>query len=224
MPRTKDMLGERYGRLTVAARSDRKSRKGAMWICRCDCGGVKIASREYLIRGTVRSCGCLAAEQVLHGKSNSPEQKAWAAAKKRCYNPKCHNYPHYGGRGIRMCDRWRFGEGGKSGFHCFLIDVGHRPDGGVLDRIDNDGNYEPGNVRWSTLQESNNNQQRTVWIEWGGERLSMANFCRKHGIPYQYFRSRYSPSPSKIRNGERAWSVEKIVTRSKKLFGSEATV
>lgn len=219
MPRGKNMIGERYGRLTVIARSGQRSPKGAMWICSCDCGGQKTVAREYLVKGTTKSCGCLSAETVKHGKTDSPEQRAWQSAKARCFNPNNHNYPHYGGRGITMCNRWRYGEGGLSGFHCFLIDVGERPDGYMLDRINNDGNYEPGNVRWVTYLQSQNNQQKTVWItDLDGEKISMANLCRKHNVPYTYFRHRYLGNRRRSGKGLKPWPLERILAKAKLLY------
>lgn len=215
------MIGERHGRLTVISRSKEKGRKGAMWTCLCDCGNVKTTSRDNLVRKTTTSCGCRYSEtsKPIHGKTNSPEQIAWNAAKSRCFNPNNCNYKHYGGRGITMCDRWRYGEGGLSGFHCFLKDLGPRPEGHVLDRIDNNGNYEPGNVRWATYLQSQNNQQKTVWItDLDGERLSMADLCRKHCVPYDYFRDRFSGKKSKRTGG--AWTIEKILHKAKLLYGN----
>lgn len=157
------LIGNRYGKLTVL-RLGPKKRASIRWFCQCDCGKETLAHSGSLKSGVTRSCGCLRRENrnnLQHGHSlvagESKEYNAWIHAKQRCYNPKNKKYQHYGARGIIMCDKWR------NDFLAFLADVGPAPEGSTLDRINVDGNYEPGNVRWTTNLIQGRNTRRTRW-------------------------------------------------------------
>ena len=154
-----DLTGQRFGRLVAVKRvaALRKS-KEAWWKCHCDCGNTKETTSRYLRTGIAKSCGCFASEVTAernrqgtkHGEAArvTPEYRAWASMKSRCYNEKCAGFKLWGGRGIIVCDRW------LQSFDAFLADVGRRPSSRhSIDRINNDGNYEPGNVRWATQSE-----------------------------------------------------------------------
>lgn len=150
--------GKRFGRLIAG----QMIRRGNVWkyACKCDCGAEKEIAGSSLSSGLTRSCGCLAAEmrgagspRFVHGKRGTPEYITWGNMIKRCFHPGNKDYHSYGGRGITVCDRWR------NSFLDFLVDVGKRPHGKTLDRINNDGNYEPGNVRWATPKEQVQNQR-----------------------------------------------------------------
>lgn len=152
-------VGQRFGRLVVtgpAPRIDKNSR----WACRCDCGGTIDCRPSHLKDGNIKSCGCLASEaardrMTTHGRARSPLYARWIGMLTRCHYPATNGYQHYGGRGIRVCDRWR------NSFADFLADMGEPPGAGyTLDRIDPDGNYEPGNVRWATAQEQAANTRK----------------------------------------------------------------
>jgi len=185
----KDLAGNRFGRLVAVSRSGARKHGHAVWICHCDCGAVHSVGRRELLRGDTRSCGCLNSELVslrmrgpnygkpivrvrgkrrenptekLNGLSRKfhAEYQALQDAIKRCHRPNTKSYVYYGARGITVCDRWRFGEGGVPGFLCFLKDMGPRPPGMTIDRTDNDGNYEPGNCRWVTWDLQWQNQRK----------------------------------------------------------------
>jgi hypothetical protein len=151
-PATIDMTGQCFGRLKVIERNGSKRRASA-WLCKCDCGNETTVSGRALRRGETKSCGCgVSAPRHGHARKGavSPTYNTWQAMVKRCEYPPRHNFQNYGGRGIKVCDRWRTGDGTRGGFECFIADMGHKPFGLSLDRIECDGNYEPSNARWTT--------------------------------------------------------------------------
>lgn len=168
-----------------------------LWKCQCRCGNVSIQTTNRLTRGDVRSCGCLRREStVKHRKCRAPEYLAWRHIKSRCFDPECERYRWYGARGITMCERWR------NSFTTFLADVGLRPSAGhSIDRIDNDGHYEPGNCRWAVREVQDNNRRDNVFVEHAGERLTIAQWARRLGMPHNTLKHRISK-----------WGVERAMT------------
>ena len=161
--RFRNLAGKTFDRLTVMFFFGLKD-AGAYYMCRCECSGTLVVSASKLRSGHTRSCGCLLSEsgakcgreKATHGESKkTAEYRIWTGMKTRCFNPNIKAFKYYGGRGITVCDRWR------NSFPAFLEDVGRRPsDLHSIDRWpNNDGNYEPGNVRWATWSEQNRNKR-----------------------------------------------------------------
>ena len=158
--RIRFMPGARFGRLTVVEELPKLPHsRHRRFLMRCDCGNERSVWGTNLSNGDVRSCGCLARQAAAarswrHGGTGTPEYHAWCSMRQRCFNPKNPGYHLYGGRGITVCERWR------ASFTAFLADVGPRPSSiHSIDRIDNDGHYEPGNVRWTTADVQARNQR-----------------------------------------------------------------
>jgi hypothetical protein len=166
MPAPADLTGQRFGRLTAAWPAGIQGR-ARVWLCFCDCGNFKSVGISALLYGRTRSCGCLLAEEASkrakkafykHGHGAKGKETltyvSWQAMKSRCLCPSATSYAHYGGRGIKVCDRW------LHSYENFLADMGERPEGKTLDRYPNPaGNYEPGNCRWATVQEQADNRE-----------------------------------------------------------------
>lgn len=180
-----DRIGQKYGRLTVVGRGE-NYRGNASWVCRCECGSSKrvVALGNDLQRGKVKSCGCWNAEKIVrHGQSYSPVYRVWLQMLQRCENSKDAAFIHYGARGISVCPAWH-------DFVSFMTDMGTRPKGYTIDRIDNDGNYEPGNCRWATTKQQLNNTRRNRMIELHGKRQTLSQWCDELGIRFQTLKSR----------------------------------
>lgn len=154
-----DRTGFRYGNLTVLSRAGSNRHGHPLWLCKCDCGAETTKSTVFMGNGG-RQCSksCPMGVHVKHGAtthtSKSKEYAAWVDMKRRCFNTASPNYARYGGRGITMCTEW------VDDFAAFLEHIGPAPEGKRMsvDRIDNDGNYEPGNVRWATPSEQVKNR------------------------------------------------------------------
>jgi hypothetical protein len=149
-----------FGRLKVIGLNPvRTKSRQARWDCICACGNETTVTSNHLIGRRIVSCGCYKRDTTIrimtkHKLKHSPEYASWRGAKNRCFQVKHSGYSNYGGRGITMCEEWR------NDFLTFLRDMGPRPYGRSLDRINNDGNYEPGNCRWATPKEQAMNSRR----------------------------------------------------------------
>ncbi len=177
----KDITGKQFGKLIVVGYAG-KNDKIHYWICKCSCGGPLIKIRRYnLISGHTRSCGCLVREifhPSIHGMTKTPEYCCWRTMRDRCLNPKCKFYIDYGGRGIKICDRW------LESFENFYEDMGPRPSNKhSIDRIDNNGNYCKENCKWSTTIEQCNNRRTNRMIEFNNEIKTLVEWSRITEIP-----------------------------------------
>lgn len=171
-----------------------RKRKITYWKCLCVCGRELLVSREHLLDGHTRSCGCLrkeitSARSVTHGETRGrakpTEYTIWLHIKSRCTNPKSPWFHNYGGRGIRICRRWRYS------FETFLSDVGRRPEGKTLGRINNEKGYYPNNVRWETMQQQARNTRRNIIFTVNGVTGCFAALCDHFQVPYAKAYSRY---------------------------------
>jgi len=182
-PRNEDLSNRRYGRLVALER--RKVRSGAReisgWLCQCDCGVQKELTTGELRQGLTISCGCLRNERIsnlnkTHGMSKAGgAYKSWSSMLGRCRNPNSPGYEGYGGRGISVCDQW-------SSFEAFYADMGPRPAGYSIERIDVDGDYELSNCKWLPMADQSKNRTNSRYVILNGERIIQAEAARRIGV------------------------------------------
>ena len=186
-----DMVGKVFGRLTVLSSAGVVRGRGT-WLCRCDCGVEKTIMRQSLVVGATVSCGCYGKElRVLvntkHGHSagggRTPEYTAWNSMMQRCGNPRAQSYAWYGGRGITICEAWH-------DFSAFERDMGPRPAGHSIDRINNSGNYEPGNCRWATRKQQQRNMRSNKLLTFNGKTQPLAAWAEEAGLTNETIRNR----------------------------------
>ena len=196
-----DITGQRFGRLLVLRQSERTaSSRHIRWTCRCDCGSEAEIVGTDLRRGRVQSCGCLRADRTrevvaTHGRSSTREYRIWLGMRRRCNNPRFPKYEYYGGRGIRVCDRW------ANSFEAFLADMGDAPPGTSIDRIDSNGNYEPTNCRLASSDTQARNRRGVRLISLRGETHSISEWAEVVGVHKGVISAR-------IRSG---WPLEEAV-------------
>jgi hypothetical protein len=174
-----DITGKRFNRLTVLSVESRGTGV-TTWRVKCECGNIIV--RHTGAMKLLKSCGCIKLEnksRLTHGMSNTPEFAVWKKAKERCFSTSSKNFRDYGGRGITMCAEW------KNDFSAFFRDMGYRPVGGTLDRIDCNGHYEPSNCRWATRQVQAENRRNNIYvIDDNGSRVTLTRFSKSNGVAY----------------------------------------
>lgn len=192
-----NLVGQKFGKLTVIAIHSRDKRKNLLWACQCECGGNTVANAYDLRVGKVKSCKCLS-KRGMHtthgmarsGSKRSKEYNIWAAMLQRCNNPNDPNYSRYGGRGVTVCDEWK-------SFENFYADMGDKPEGKSLDRIDNDKGYNKENCEWRSLHEQSRNKRSTKFLYYYGEKYVQIDLLRKLGVSRQalfYYEKKYGLS------------------------------
>jgi hypothetical protein len=181
-----DIAGQRFGRLVAVRRESIVSGKASKWIFRCDCGNQKAIVMTYVRRGESQSCGCIRREDISrraktmnrkHGMSRSTTWGSWTAMKGRCLRKKHHAYARYGGRGIKICERW-------NNFENFLADMGERPLGTTLDRINADGNYEPKNCRWADWKTQGSSRRNVRFLTYKGKTKHILDWSMELGVSH----------------------------------------
>ena len=186
MPKLIDLTGQQFGRLTAVALHPERCASGAQWSCSCSCGASVVVSAAHLRSGHTRSCGCLqrettAASRLKHGharkSARSLTYETWGSMLQRCSNPNATSWDLYGGRGINVCERWL-------SFDAFLADMGDRPSAGhEIDRIDNNGNYEPGNCRWILALKNSRNRRSNRMIDTPFGAMLVVEAAERSGLP-----------------------------------------
>lgn len=197
----KDLTGQRFGRLIVLELGKKRHTKDRVrWLCKCDCGNFKEPTTSDLRTGNTQSCGCKNMERITtHGKSKTALYKVWCGIKERCNAPNSYHFHNYGGRGISICDEWNKD---FQNFYKWAKSNGYKR-GLTIERIDNDGNYEPSNCTWIPKGEQNNNKRDTIRIKFNGEELTLKEWSERTGIKLitLYFRiCKYN------------WSIERALT------------
>lgn len=183
MPSFKNIQGKRFGKWLVVSVGPSKMYSGKIkkffraWNCECECGTKKVITTNSLTCRTSTSCGCDRTRTITHGKSGTKLHRAWKLIKNRCLNPNCEKFHLYGGRGIRVNAIW------INDFEAFAAHIGEPPTPEHwIDRIHSDGNYEPGNVRWATPLEQQNNRRNNVRVECDGKLLTVSQWSRELGL------------------------------------------
>jgi len=192
MSKAVELAGRKFSRLTVVERVCSTHEGRVQWRCVCECGASSIATGKNLQSGNTKSCGCLQREarskatqaNVKHGMCGTPTYRTWASMLERCNSPKARGYENYGGRGIHVCERWKE-------FDAFRTDMGDRPCGRTLDRIDVNGNYEPGNCRWATAKQQSRNTRVNRYVNG----VTLAELSESTGIGYTTLRARLEKRP-----------------------------
>lgn len=181
MPRAKNIVGDRFNRWTVISRAENWRGVAAQWLCRCDCGTERIVLGASLRSGHSTSCGCAMKElaptrRMTHGKSKTTTYKIWSGMHDRCRNPNSRWFHCYGGKGIRVCESW-------SSFENFVADMGERPAGLSIERLDSSKDYSPANCVWATPKAQSRNTSRNRHVEFNGESKCVAQWAEDRGIP-----------------------------------------
>lgn len=182
-------IGDRFGRLVVIGLSHDDKDK-LLCECKCDCGNIIKTRSHNLVTGDTKSCGCFKIEETkrrntTHGMNKTHEHLCWLAMKQRCDYEKHVSYHLYGGRGIRVCDRWRFS------FENFLSDMGPAPSRNhTIERVDTDGDYCPENCKWATYKEQGQNTRTNVIVEYKGEKMTISQLADLVGMNYHTIHGR----------------------------------
>lgn len=178
-----DYIGVKFGRLTILRYWGTTPKGEEKALCQCECGKQVIDVFSKVKRGDIKSCGCLREERKVeakttHGMTNSPTYKIWTCMRNRCNNPNAANYYLYGGRGIKVCDRW------NNSFESFLEDMGEKPIGFSIDRKNPNCDYEPANCRWVSPRQQARNRRNNVFIKYRWKTYIEADFVNEFHISH----------------------------------------
>lgn len=199
----KDITGQRFGRLTVIEYAYTDKQGNARWLCKCDCGNETISIGKGLRCGDTKSCGCARIERAKtlstkHGLCKTRLHTIWLHMRDRCLKPYSTSYERYGARGIKVCKEWL---NDFVAFYNWAMSNGYKKNL-TIDRIDNNGNYEPSNCRWATIEQQANNKRSSCWLEYKGERKTIAQWASSLNISEIAIRHRI----------DRGWTIERTLT------------
>lgn len=193
----RDLTDQHFGRLTVLERGGTQKNGRVLWVCVCDCGGLKETAASSLKNGITRSCGCLSSGvNKKHGKCGTQVHRAWLGMRARCRPGNTWESKNYADRGIKVCCRW------QNSFKNFYADMGDPPPGHTLDRKKNAKGYSPGNCRWATLFEQANNKRTNALLTLRGRQQPVAAWCKEFEVPLSRVTSRLW----------RGWTLEEALT------------
>ena len=197
-----ELAGERFGRLIVKKCAGKTKSGNYLWECECKCGKNVIVRSGDLRNDHTKSCGCLASKlnnkyAVIHGKSRIPGYNSWFHMVDRCNNPENKAYKNYGGRGIKVCQRWLSVDN-------FFKDMGEKPKGLTIDRIDNNGNYEKDNCRWTTYAEQNKNRRDNILLTQNGITRTISDWTRYFNLARNTIRERLN----------KGWPMDRVLRSS----------
>lgn len=202
------LTGRRFSKLTVIKRGDDyvspKGYHSAAWLCRCDCGTESVVRGVYLKNGKTKSCGCLRVEEpnrTTHGQSKTRLYKIWRSMRARCEREKDRNFENYGGRGVTVCDDWTQFENFMDWAYLHGYDESLS-----IDRIDNNGNYDPSNCRWVDMNVQANNTRHNHYITYKGATKTMSQWAKETGIGYHKLKDRINKC---------GWDIERALTENK---------
>ena len=216
----KDLTGKTFWRLTVLERDETKPKGHQLpvyWRCRCTCGNIIVTSGNNLVKGHTKSCGCLHKEgtRTTHSFSHTPIHNQWCGIKQRCFNPHKQAYKNYGRRGITMYPAWIHD---FQAFYDYVSKLPHYGEKGYsLDRINNDGNYEPGNLRFADKFTQARNKRNNVIVEYQGQKMTLPEAAEKSGLPYKTLFHRH-----KI--GDRGERLFRPLRKNKTALATAATI
>lgn len=199
-----DVTGKKFNRLTALGPTGQDRQNQMVWLCRCDCGNLTFVSSSNLRIGHTKSCGCLHGEvlserSVIHNMSGTKIYATWTHLIQRCINPSDAAYDRYGGRGISVCAEWRFS---FEDFYACVSGLSHFNERGyTLDRINNDGDYEPSNIRWSTQTEQARNKRNSRYFTYGGKTQTATEWGEQFGLEYKTLLARLN----------RGWDMERAL-------------
>lgn len=198
MPKRIEMVGLKFDRLTVKKQAGDDGHGHISWLCKCDCGMEVVKTGNYLRckHNTAKSCGCLHKERaseanLKHGMSKTLTYATWVKMKGRCLNNKDKNYQYYGGRGIAVCKRWLK-------FENFFVDMGEKPKGLTIERIQNNLGYFKENCKWATWAEQNRNTRHNRMISFQGKTLCACDWAKELNVVYQTLLARLNKYPPEI--------------------------
>lgn len=202
MPKFEDLTGQRFGYLTVIKKAGKNKSDKILWLCKCDCGKLKIIQGASLKNGRTKSCGCLRKKGArrTHGFKYTRLYCIWQGIKKRCLNKNTSNYYIYGGRGIKICDEWK---NDFKSFHDWAYANGYDESAKrgdcTIERIDVNGNYEPSNCRWATMKEQCRNTRSNKLITYNNETRCLMDWSYIFNINYKTLLYRF----------KKGWTIEK---------------